>query len=132
MRVHSASLHTQPGSVTSSSLFADGRWYITNLSRDWRPDLRERVSRANTATGKSVVIHDQPIPDGRVMGSPNYKAEWASDCQSLSIDGGYQDMSEWWRVFDGRPATTAPSDTQPGTQPGLPGEVKQSNQEQSE
>lgn len=28
--------------------------------------------------------------------------------------------------------TTAPSDTQPGTQPGLPGEVKQSNQEKSE
>jgi len=29
-------------------------------------------------------------------------------------------------------ARTAPSDTQPGTQPGLPGEVKQSNQEKSE
>jgi len=53
---------------------------------------------------------------------------------SMMMLGDDVDASPFMREIDAAiaKATTAPSDRQPGTQPGLPGEVKQSNQEKSE
>lgn len=98
---------------------------VMDHCRAWAPDTLKPVT--------IIAAEDRPSPNGvghpqLVRVSPNYcpygdefSGDWFLPVGIRSHnDPAYRAM------------TTAPSDTQPGTQPRLPGEVKQSNQEKSE
>ncbi len=88
-------------------------------------------------TGCEVAEDKRPFRTAGFAGDAQIWEERATGCLFVSSDGGRFTPRPILRV-DGFQAgcrlTTAPSNTQPGTQPGLPGEVKQSpaNQEQGQ
>lgn len=78
-------------------------WYITNFQpKNYVAGTVEKaVEEANKATGKDVLIRSHPMPASWAA-SPHYNLESVTreGHHSLFLASGYQDMLEWWRVYE--------------------------------
>ena len=84
-------MHSQMGKSARNS----GGYYLTNF----KPEEEKRYLTAILFSGKKLEVQHNPIPTG-FGHCPTYKASNVPGYYCLFNPAGFEDLSDFWRIFD--------------------------------